>query len=182
MMLGGAVLMFSGATPSAAGRVALVNAFVPLPIIELSHFVGSLVGFGLLVVAWGLARRLDAAYVLGTAGLTVGIVVSLLKGADYEEALVLAALLVALVASRDEFDRKAALFDIPYSTGWIMSAVAVVGASIGLGLFAFRHVEYTHDLWWRFEVDQDAPRFLRATVGVLVALAFVGARRLMRPA
>ncbi len=29
MMLGGAVLMFSGATPTAAGRLAWVNAFVP---------------------------------------------------------------------------------------------------------------------------------------------------------
>ncbi len=182
MMLGGAVLMFSGATPTSAGRIAWVNAIVPLPVIEVSHFVGSLVGFGLLVVAWGLARRLDAAYVLGAGGLVLGIAPSLLKGADYEEALVLTALLVALVASRDEFDRKAALFDIPYSTGWIVSAVAVVGASIGLGLFAFRHVEYSSDLWWRFEVDQDAPRFLRATVGVLIALALVGAQRLMRPA
>ncbi len=74
MMLGGAVLMFSGATPTSAGRLAWVNAIVPLPVIELSHFVGSLVGFGLLVVAWGLARRLDAAYVLGAGGLVVGIV------------------------------------------------------------------------------------------------------------
>jgi phosphatidylglycerol lysyltransferase len=181
-MLGGAVLMFSGATPSTASRVAWLHAFVPLPVMEVSHFAGSLVGFGLLVVAWGLARRLDAAYMLGTAGLAAGIVVSLLKGADYEEALVLGALLLALIASRDEFDRKAALFDLPFSAGWVISTVAVVGASIGLGLFAFRHVEYSSDLWWRFEVQQDAPRFLRATVGVLVAMLFVGVRRLMRPA
>ena len=57
----------------------------------------------------------------------------------------------------------------------------MVLASIGLGLFAFRHVEYSSDLWWRFENEQDAPRFLRATVGVLVALLLVGVQRLMRP-
>ena len=50
----------------------------------------------------------------------------------------------------------------------------MVVASVGLGLFAFRHVEYSSELWWRFEVEQDAPRFLRATVGVLVALSLVG--------
>jgi phosphatidylglycerol lysyltransferase len=182
MMLGGAVLMFSGATPSAAGRVAWVNSFVPLPIIELSHFVGSLVGFGLLIVAWGLARRLDAAYFLGVSGLIVGIAVSLLKGGDYEEALVLAALAGALIASRDEFDRKAALLEIPFSPGWFVWSLAVVAASIGLGMFAFRHVEYSNDLWWRFEADADAPRFLRATVGVLIAMLFVGVRQLLRPA
>ena len=128
MMLGGAVLMFSGATPTAAGRLAWrQRASCRCRCIELSHFVGSLVGFGLLVVAWGLARRLDAAYVLWpSCGLVVGIVASLLKGGDYEEALVLAALLVALVASRDEFDRKAALFDIPFSPAWLIATCAVV--------------------------------------------------------
>ena len=181
MMLAGAVLMFSGATPTSIGRLARLNAFIPLPLIELSHFVASLVGFGLLVVAWGLARRLEAAYAFGTVGLVVGIVASLLKGGDYEEALVLAALLAALFASRDEFDRKAALFDIPFSNTWVVWMLSVVGASIGLGMFAFRHVEFSTDLWWRFEVNQEAPRFLRATVGILIAVLFVGVRRLMRP-
>ena len=119
-LLGGAVLMFSGATPSAAGRVAWLNDFVPLPVIEVSHFVGSLIGFALLIVSWGLARRLAAAYFLATVGLSIGILVSLLKGADYEEAIVLAALLMALAASREEFDRKSALLEIPFSTGWII--------------------------------------------------------------
>jgi phosphatidylglycerol lysyltransferase len=180
-LLAGAVLMFSGATPAAAGRIAWLNDFVPLPLIEVSHFVGSLIGFALLIVSWGLARRLAAAYFLSTVALSVGIVVSLLKGADYEEAIVLAALLMALAASREEFDRKSALLEIPFSTGWIVWTVAVVAASIGLGLFAFRRVEYTHELWWKFAADADAPRFLRATVGVLVAMLFVGVRQLLRP-
>ena len=64
-MLAGAVLMFSGATPADANRISWLTGFLPLPVLELSHFVGSLVGFGLLVVSWGLARRLDAAYFLG---------------------------------------------------------------------------------------------------------------------
>ncbi len=180
-LLGGAVLMFSGATPSAAGRVAWLHDFVPLPVIEVSHFVGSLIGFALLIVSWGLARRLAAAYFLATVGLSLGILVSLLKGGDYEEAIVLAALLMALAASREEFDRKSALLEIPFSTGWIMWTVAVVAASIGLGLFAFRRVEYSHELWWKFAADADAPRFLRATVGVLVAMLFFGVRQLLRP-
>ncbi len=36
--------------------------FVPLPILELSHLLGSAVGVGLLVIAHGLYRRLDAAW------------------------------------------------------------------------------------------------------------------------
>ena len=181
-MLAGAVLMFSGATPGDISRINWLTGFLPLPVLELSHFVGSLVGFGLLVVSWGLARRLDAAYFLAIVFLILGIAASLLKGGDYEEAIVLATLLVIFLPSHQEFDRKAALFDIPFSTAWLTATCAVVIASVFLGLFAFRHVEYSQDLWWRFEAEQDAPRFLRATVGVLVAMLFVGLRQLLRPA
>lgn len=181
-LLAGAVLMFSGATPAHVHRIAWLTRIVPLPVLEISHFVGSLVGFGLLVVSWGLARRLDAAYYLAVIGLVIGCVASLLKGADYEEALLMAGLLVLFVPSRQEFDRKAALFEIPLSTAWLTAICAVVLASVFLGLFAYRHVEYSNDLWWRFEAKQDAPRFLRATVGVCIAMLFLGMRRLMRPA
>ncbi len=180
-LLAGAVLMFSGATPSSIERVAWLARFLPLPVIEASHFAGSLVGFGLLVVSWGLARRLEAAYHLAVLGLLLGLATSLLKGADYEEALVLAALLALFVPSREEFDRRSSLFAVPFSATWLTAIVAVVLASVFLGLFAFRHVESTHDLWWTFEFEQDAPRFLRATVGVLVAMLFIGLRQLLRP-
>jgi len=180
-LLAGAVLMFSGATPSEPTRVAWLLRVVPLAVIEGSHFMGSLVGFGLLIVAWGLARRLDAAYYLAIAGLILGFFASLLKGGDYEEAVVMMALLAMLVSARREFDRKAALFEVPFSPVWLTAISAVVLASVALGLFAYRHVEYSNELWWVFEESQDAPRFLRATVGVFVAMLFVGLRQLLRP-
>src|SRR5215212_3304343 len=180
-LLAGAVLMFSGATPSEPARVALVSRIFPLVVLEGSHFVGSLVGFGLLIVAWGLARRLDAAYFLAVVGLVIGFVSSLLKGGDYEEAIVMVALLAILVPARREFDRKATLFEVPFSPVWLTAICAVVLASMALGLFAYRHVEYSNQLWWAFEERQDAPRFLRATVGVLVAMLAVGLRQLLRP-
>ncbi len=40
---------------------------------------------------------------------------------------------------------------------------------------------YSNQLWWVFEERQDAPRFLRATVGVFVAMLAVGLRQLLRP-
>src|SRR5215212_3823649 len=181
-LLAGAVLMFSGATPSEPARVALVSRILPLAVLEGSHFVGSLVGFGLLIVAWGLARRLDAAYFLALVGLVIGFFSSLLKGGDYEEAIVMVALLAMLVPARREFDRKATLFEVPFSPAWLTAICAVVLASMALGLFAYRHVEYSNQLWWVFEERQDAPRFLRATVGVFVAMLAVGLHPLLRPA
>ncbi len=180
--LAGAVLLFSGATPAVPGRVEWMSAFLPLPLVEFSHFVGSLVGVGLLLVSRGVWRRLDAGYYLATTGLVVGIVASVLKGGDWEEALLLLLLLAAFAPSRREFDRRAAFFDARFAPGWAVAVVSVVAASVWLGFFSFKHVEYTHDLWWRFALDQDAPRFLRASVGVMVSLLVFGATRLLRPA
>jgi len=94
--LSGGILLFSGATPAAAGRLALLGRVLPLGVIETSHFLGSVVGAALLVLSQGLARRLDAAYLLSVAAIVVGIVASLLKGADYEEAALLSLTLLVL--------------------------------------------------------------------------------------
>jgi phosphatidylglycerol lysyltransferase len=180
--LSGALLLFSGATPTVQGRITWLNAWVPLAVTEASHFLASVVGVGLLVASHGIARRLDASYYFAAGGLAVGIAASLLKGADYEEALLLAGVLAALVPSRAEFDRRAAFFAARFSPGWIAAVLAVVGASIWLGFFAYAHVEYSDDLWWEFAVDRSAPRFLRASMGATMAVLAFGVLRLLRPA
>ena len=178
----GAVLLFSGATPAGAGRLTWLSHLLPLGVIELSHFAGSLLGLALLVLSQGIARRLDLAYHLTLGALGLGIVASLLKGGDYEEATILALVALAFLPSRHDFDRRTAFFEARFSAGWFSAVVAVVAASIWLGFFAYRHVEYSSDLWWRFAFRQEASRFLRASLGVTVALLVYGVSRLLRTA
>ena len=180
--IAGALLLFSGATPEETSRLRWLYAALPLAVIEASHFIGSVAGVGLLVLARGLQRRLDAAWHVGVVLLSVGIAASLLKGLDYEEAIVLAIVLGVLVASRGEFYRRAALLSEPFSAGWIIAIGLVVLASVWLGLFAYQHVAYRGDLWWRFALHGNAPRFLRATVGAMMAVGLIAAMRLFRPA
>ena len=78
--VGGAILLFSGATPAVHTRLAWLEDFLPLPVLEISHFLGSLAGVGLLLLARGLQQRLDAAYFLTTGLLSAGILFSLVKG------------------------------------------------------------------------------------------------------
>ena len=177
--LSGVVLLFSGATPAAAGRLAYLHRVVPLGVIETSHFVGSLVGAALLLLSQGLSRRLDAAYFLSVAAIVMGIVASLLKGGDYEEATLLALVLLVLWRARRGFDRRAAFFDTRFSASWIGAIAAVIAASIWLGLFAYQHVEYSNQLWWQFELHGEGSRFLRATVGAAVAFILFGFARLI---
>ena len=178
----GIILLLSGATPGVRSRLHFLSAFLPLAVIEFSHFVGSLAGAALLLLAWGLQRRLDAAWWLAVGVLAVGMFASLLKGGDYEEALFLALVFSALVPARRHFYRHASMTSDALSPGWIVAIVLAIGSTFSLGLFAFKHIEYSQDLWWQFAVRGDAPRFLRAEIGVMTLLLFVALQRLLRPA
>jgi phosphatidylglycerol lysyltransferase len=180
--LAGIVLLFSGATPAARGRLDVLHRFLPLGVIEISHFTGSVVGAGLLILSQGLRRRLDAAYYLTAIALVLGAITTMLKGLDYEEALALLVMLAILIRARPAFDRPAAFFDTTFSPLWVGSVVSAIGASIWLWRFAFKHVIYADQLWWQFELHGQASRSLRAAVGAaMVALVF-GATRLVRRA
>ena len=180
--LAGAVLLFSGATPGLGNRLDMLRDFVPLPILELSHLLGSAVGVGLLVIAHGLYRRLDAAWWLTIWLLCAGILLSLLKGFDYEEATILAAVVVVLVSARGRFQRRASLIEQHYSGPWIIAGCLVLLMAAWLVIFAYRHVPYDSQLWWEFAFQASAPRSLRASLLAAVIAAAYGLWRLLRPA
>ena len=180
--IGGTFLLISGATPELRLRLSMLARFVPLAVIESSHFVSSLTGAALLILAWGLGRRLDAAYYLTLVALPIGIVSSLLKGFDYEEAAALGVIFVTLLPARRLFYRRSSLTAEALSPSWVLMILTVLVVSAWLGFLAYKNVAYSNDLWWRFTLRGDAPRFLRALVGVAVAVALVALQRLLRPA
>ncbi|HEX8850687.1 MAG TPA: bifunctional lysylphosphatidylglycerol flippase/synthetase MprF [Gemmatimonadaceae bacterium] len=178
----GAVLLFSGATPSVRSRVTLLDAWLPLGFIEASHLAASLTGAALLVVAWGIRRRLDVAYHLTLALLALGALMSLSKGLDWEEALILCSVAAALLPARDAFYRRTRLMNEPFTPQWIVAVATVVGASIWLGVLSFRRNPFSSGLLLRFAPHADAARFLRATAVVVAALALYALIRLLRGA
>ncbi|HET7231198.1 MAG TPA: lysylphosphatidylglycerol synthase domain-containing protein, partial [Longimicrobium sp.] len=177
----GAVLLFSAATPLVPARLAAVRGWVPLPVIEISHLVGAVCGAGLLLVARGVQMRLARAWRVGVRLLVVGILASLLKALDWEEALILAGALVGFLATRGRFYRTAALRDEPYTPGWVAAMGLVLVAMVAVGFFAFKHVDYSPALWLRFAHGADASRFLRGSVAAGAVLAVTGAAHLLSP-
>jgi phosphatidylglycerol lysyltransferase len=181
VFVAGAVLLFSGATPGLGNRLDMLRDFVPLPILELSHLLGSAVGVGLLVIAHGLYRRLDAAWVLTIWLLCAGILLSLLKGFDYEEATILAVVVVILISARGRFRRRVSLVEQHCSGPWIFAFLLVLITVAWLVIFAYRHVPYDNELWWEFAFQASAPRSLRASLLAAVIAAAYGLWRLLRP-
>ena len=178
---GGIVLLASGATPAVSGRLELLERLLPLPVLEVSHVLGSIVGVALLLLARAIQQRVDAAYPLTLALLAAGAVVSLLKGLDWEEATLLAVMFLALAPCRRYFDRRSSLASQSFTPGWIASVVGVLIATGLLTLLAHRDVEYSHTLWWSFDVEGHASRSLRALAGAVVLLGAWGGARLLRP-
>ena len=152
IFIAGMILLYSGSTPTVAGRLAWLRAAVPLPIIEISHFIGSLTGVALVVLAWGLYRRLDAAYYLTLGFLAAGTVLSLLKGLDYEEATILTVMFLALFPCHRHFHRKTTLLQERFTGGWILAIAGVILSALWLGFFSFKHVEYSHESVVAFRV------------------------------
>ena len=77
--------------------------------------------------------------------------------------------------------RKASLVSEAFGPGWITAILLVLLSSAWLGFFSYKHVEYSSDLWWHFSFQRgDAPRFLRASVGVLSVLFIFAIRTIVR--
>ena len=179
--ISGAILLFAGATPIASERMKWLHEALPLTAIELSHFLGSVVGMALLLLARGLRLRLDSAWALTVGLLLAGCVFSVGRG-DYEEAVFLGVLLGALLPCRPQFYRKGALLARLFSPPWVAAVALVLACSIWLGFFSYKHLEFSGELCWQFSLAAgNAPRFLRATVGAISLALLVGLAALLRP-
>ena len=178
----GALLLFSGSLPAEAPRLHWLRGVVPLTVLEISHLLGSLLGLGLLIVAEALVRRVRLAWQLATAMLAAAAAASLLKGLDFEEASLALGVLAILWLGRSAFNREAAVASHVLSPQSLVAIAIVVLTTAWIGLLSFRHLDYSHELWWRFAFHGDAPRYLRATLAIAVVASAVALWHALRPA
>ncbi len=180
--LAGALLLFSGATPAVDERLAFLDQFLPLAVLEISHLGGSLVGLGLLVLARALFRRVQGAYHISVWLLVAGIFASLLKGLDFEEAILLTLVLGVLMLGRRAFYRPTAILSERFTPAWVVSIAGVIVLAVWIGVVSHRHLSYSDQLWWTFALHGNAPRMLRASVAVIVLGGAYILLNMLRPA
>ena len=167
----GAVLLLSGSFPSDPSRLRLMRQALPLELVEASHLLGSVSGVLLMIVAHGLYRRMFRAWLVAMVLFAVGLLVSILKGFDWEEATTLAFIMGVLWIFR------AAFYCASFQTGptlnwrWIGTVCALTVAIVWIGLFANSQVPLNQVPWWEFAWQGDASRFVRATLAISVVLA-----------
>ena len=174
----GALLLFMGALPV---RNTIVDAWAGRAAALASHFAASVVGSLLLVMAFGLMRRLSIAWwgslllLLNAAGIVW------VRGESWwlwGSVLLVAALLASL---RSAFYRDARLTREPLSDQALVPLVAVAVCGITLALVAYSGGRFSEESWWEVVLTRDAPASLRFTVGLTGVLLLVGMVRLLRP-
>jgi phosphatidylglycerol lysyltransferase len=179
--IAGVMLLAFTALPEKSPGFKWLGDVLRLAVLEGSHFLGSLVGMGLVLLAFGLERRLRGAFNLTIGLLLIGIPAALLQAGDAVSATLLALLLLLLLTARDEFNRRIPIGSEPVNAGWVAAIIVVMGAMGWVGIYTQVHHQYAASLWWRFALDEHAPRALRIAVSVLIAVAvFVTARLISR--
>jgi phosphatidylglycerol lysyltransferase len=181
VIFSGVVLLFSSAVPVPADRLAWLQDFVPLPVLEISHITAGVTGLGLVILAHGLSLRLNAAYRLAAVLLGVGIAALLLKGFIYEGAVILGIILVMLLTTHPEFQRKGSLFDQGFPPQWMSTLTAILAVTVWLGLFSYKPIDYSSELWWQFAYEGEFPRFLRTMATVFAMAGGLMLLNLLRP-
>ncbi len=130
----GLVNILSAATPSLSRRVQIIEKYSPLEIRHGSHLTAALAGFALILLASSLWRRKRAAWLLTLILLIVSIASHLLKGLDYEEAILAGLMALLLISLRPYFNARS---DPPSMRQGLLSLTAALGFTLMYGTMGF---------------------------------------------
>src|SRR6478735_656887 len=181
-LLPGVMLIFSSVTPTPDQNLEFLANYLPLPIVEGAHFLSSLLGLTLVVAARGLGQKLDGAWWVSILSAAAALTLSLLKAIALVEACFLGFLIFGLFVSRRLFRRHASLLNQTLTASWLTAIAVVCVGAIVILLFVYRDVEYSNELWWQFEFADEAPRGLRAVLGITIISSAIAIFSLLRPA
>ena len=130
----GIVNVLSALTPALRNRPPLIRSLVPLEIRHGGHLTATLAGFALLLLARGLWRRKRIAWLLTLIILGISAASHLVKGLDYEEAILAAALALWLVVLRPHFHARS---DPPSIWQGVQTLAAALVFTLAYGVAGF---------------------------------------------
>ena len=99
----GVVNVLSAVTPALSDRIKYLDSFSPFEVSHGGHLTASLAGFALLMLAGNLARRKRVAWLLTLCLLGISAISHLVKGLDYEEAILAGSMMIMLWQMRTHF-------------------------------------------------------------------------------
>lgn len=147
---------------------------------EIPEFAASVAGVGLMALAVGLSRRLDAAWAAACVLLAHASLYSFWRTHDTEATVAYAVVFVALAASRRAFYRHGGLAALAPSRGWYLAAIAALAAAaVSAVMWAAHRPGFTQTAWWGLILDPHVGRSGRAFLFAAGAFVAVMAWRLI---
>jgi phosphatidylglycerol lysyltransferase len=144
----GVINVISAVTPSLSDRMKVLEQFSPLEVQHGGHLTAALAGFALLLLARGLWRRKHVAWLLSLGVLGLSIVSHLIKGLDYEEAILAGGLILVLWLMRSHFHARSDRPSIRQG-GWVLVSASLFTLAYGVsGFFLLdRHYSVNFGFW-----------------------------------
>jgi phosphatidylglycerol lysyltransferase len=144
----GAINVLSASMPAMANRLAMLEQFSPLEVRRGSHLTAVLAGFTLLVLAGSLWRRKRVAWWITLGVLVVSSASHLLKGLDFEEAILAAGLALWLAFLRPSFHARS---DRPSTRQGLVMVAVSLAFTLAYGTLGFylldRHYSVNFGFW-----------------------------------
>ncbi len=175
----GVMLLTSGATPSAPSRFVALIAIAPEVLVEISHFLSSILGVVMVMLAFGLRSRLDAAWTGSMVTALAAAVLAILKGFNWEESAALLIFIALMAPFHEAFPRRTRLTRMEVTPAWLASALAAVLGAGAVGWWSFHNADYGGQPFWKALADADMNRAIRAYAGAAILLLLFGVWRLI---
>jgi phosphatidylglycerol lysyltransferase len=174
----GVLIILSGASPALHARMALLRQFIPLTLVAAGQVAAAFAGLVLLVLARGLARGYRAAFRATLSLLALASLAALLKGLDWEEAVVLAAVAAAAWSQGGLFDRRC-------RGDWLKGrdvalAFGALALFVTFGTISHRLSPVALERWMSIGHRFQATTFIRTAASMALAVAAGALYVLMR--
>jgi phosphatidylglycerol lysyltransferase len=130
----GLIDVLSAVLPALTARLAVLQEVIPETARHGARITAALAGFGLLMLAHGLWRRKQLAWLLSILLLCLSIVSHMLKGLDYEESAVAAVLVLWLGSLRTRFQARS---DPPSVVQGLRALLAALLFTVAYGTLGF---------------------------------------------
>ncbi|MDR1784451.1 MAG: phosphatidylglycerol lysyltransferase domain-containing protein [Endomicrobium sp.] len=173
------IAMFSTSTPFNMNRLKSVLGLLPRWIVDLSHFLLSIVTIGLLFISRALQLRIKSAWKISCILINFAVIFVVITGESYLIFLCFVVLLIALLTSKKYFYRNISILNTAFSAWWFNAVIGVFILSVWIGFFVNKQ---TVLFWMRLNVllknilgntTTDTARFLRSSIGIGIIVFIV---------
>jgi phosphatidylglycerol lysyltransferase len=180
--LSGLLLLAYGAIPLGDPRTQWLWQVLPVELVAVSQFLGSIVGAVLVILAWALEARIRLAYELVRMFFVAGILLTLIRSLNalgIGLAVLLALGLGVLLLAERDFPPERTLLRAPMESWWVFTIGAVFLLNVWTVWMVVRRSDFAGTTWWRVVLSPDAPGALRVAVGASVVLLLFALVRLL---